>query len=259
MKISYSIGFENGWQGRAKILSKLGFDGVELGIRDPDSVKVADLLKGLDKLRLTPSAIATGLIYAKDGLYLSSPERASRQLALSRLKKHIDLAGIMGAFVVIGLARGRKQAAGMKHGDYQVNLDKALKDLCAYAEDKDATLLLEPINRYETDFIHSSQDALRCIEKTGSRNMKLLLDTYHMNIEETDIDEAFIKAKEHLSYVHLADNNRMFPGQGHIDFPSVIKTLKKIGYSGYLSMEITPGADFERSARQGINYIRSLL
>ncbi|GAH90583.1 unnamed protein product, partial [marine sediment metagenome] len=79
--------------------------------------------------------------------------------------------------------------------------------------------------------------------------MGMLIDTFHMNIEEVSIYESIIKAKDYITHVHLADNNRWAPGSGHLNFAQVIEVLEKINYKGYLSAEILPLPDADRAAR----------
>ena len=104
-------------------------------------------------------------------------------------------------------------------------------------------MLIEPINRYETNFINNAQQALELIDEINRPAVKLLVDTFHMNIEEVDLCETITKMNGALGYVHFADNNRLAPGKGHIDFPAIFKALINSNYHGFISAEILPMPD----------------
>jgi sugar phosphate isomerase/epimerase len=96
------------------------------------------------------------------------------------------------------------------------------------------------------------------LEKVGMKNVGLLLDTFHMNIEDASITESIRAAKDCLFHFHVADSNRWYPGAGHVDFRSVLDTLKEIGYSGFVSAEILPLPDSDLAAKHAIEYLRTL-
>jgi sugar phosphate isomerase/epimerase len=130
---------------------------------------------------------------------------------------------------------------------YQKEWDLAvdsLRNLAAYASDRGVTLGLEPINRYETFLVTNVDHALRFIKDVGAGNLKLHLDTFHMNIDEADPAGAVRRAGELLVNLHVSDSNREAPGRGHLDFTSLVKALKEIHYAGYLTLEpVPPGSD----------------
>jgi len=104
-------------------------------------------------------------------------------------------------------------------------------------------LTLEPVNRYESNFINTLTGGVEFIKRVGMDNLGLLIDTFHMNIEEVSMEESIIQAKDYITHVHFADSNRWAPGCGHIDFEKIAETLKKIDYHGYVSAEILPLPD----------------
>ncbi|MBI4232479.1 sugar phosphate isomerase/epimerase [Candidatus Peregrinibacteria bacterium] len=110
--------------------------------------------------------------------------------------------------------------------------------------------LIEPVNRYEDGFIHSADYAIDLIKRISHENIGLLLDTFHMNIEERDICKSIINSRNYLWHVHIADSNRWTPGQGHLGFKRVIETLQDIHYNGYLSAEILPPMPYPAKAMQ---------
>ena len=115
---------------------------------------------------------------------------------------------------------------------------------------------LEPLNRYETDLIHTVADGLALIERVGADNFGLLLDTFHMNIEEPSIEASIHACGERIFHFHVADSNRWHPGAGHIDFKSILTTLFDTGYSSFVSGEFMPKPDADTGARRAIEYLR---
>lgn len=163
------------------------------------------------------------------------------------MEKQIILASQFRAKVVVGLIRGHKQPSL-----------KEMKKLGSFAKKSGVELLVEPINRYEIGFINNSEEALRYVKLWGEP-YKILLDTFHMNIEEKNIAEAFLQCKEYLGHVQFADSNRLAPGQGHIDFAGILQTLSKINYQGYLSKEMLPYPTFLEAAKRSYNYIKQIM
>jgi sugar phosphate isomerase/epimerase len=135
-------------------------------------------------------------------------------------------------------------------------LIEALKELSDFNEN--VKLAIEPINRYETDIVNTVKSGLDLIEKIDRKNIGLLLDTFHMNIEEPSITESIKIAKSSLFHFHIADSNRWHPGAGHINFKEVLETLNNIGYDNYISAEIMPMPDPDTAAKNTIDYMRKL-
>jgi len=117
---------------------------------------------------------------------------------------------------------------------------------------------LEPMNRYETDLIHTAADGLELIERVGKENFGLLLDTFHMNIEDADIGESIRTCGDRIFHFHVADSNRWYPGAGHLDFGGILDELEKTGYQGFVSGEFMPLPDADTAAEHGIAHLRNL-
>jgi sugar phosphate isomerase/epimerase len=137
-------------------------------------------------------------------------------------------------------------------------LIEALQECVAAAAKEGGRFALEPLNRYETDLIHTVADGLDLIERVGADNLGLLLDTFHMNIEEPVIEDSIRAAGDHIFHFHVADSNRWYPGAGHLDFKSILDTLFATGYQGYVSGEFMPLPDADTSAERSIAYLRQL-
>jgi sugar phosphate isomerase/epimerase len=137
-------------------------------------------------------------------------------------------------------------------------LVEAIQQCAAAAEGTPVRFALEPMNRYETDLIHTAADGLDLIERVGKENFGLLLDTFHMNIEDPDIGESIRTCGDRIFHFHVADSNRRYPGAGHLDFGSILEELEKTGYQGFVSGEFMPLPDTDTAAERGIAHLQSL-
>ncbi len=135
-----------------------------------------------------------------------------------------------------------------------------LSELAGYANDRGIQTLLEPLNRYSTPYCTTAADAVKIAQKINQDNFGVLLDTFHMNIEEDSFENAIISTEGMLHHTHFADNNRKMPGLGHIDFKTIMKALNRIGYnSEYISFEPNLTSDWYRADTEfGLNFIKSL-
>ena len=123
------------------------------------------------------------------------------------------------------------------------------------------SLALEPLNRYESDIINTTTEALSFIEEIGKSNIGILLDSYHVNVEEPSIYSCFVEAymKGRMWHVHIGDSNRLPPGHGHIDFQGIVHILQKMGYKGFLSAELLPVPGPDRAAEETAYYLQHLI
>ena len=254
-----AIVFTRGIENHLPLISKLGYDAIELHVSDPSKLDSNELRRILDKFGLGISMIGTGSAYAEEGISFLNKNKNYRLLAIDRIKKHIDFFSEYDAKIVIGLIRGNLDNRDkLINSELDLFLD-ACKECCNYAEKTKTELLIEPINRYETNFINNVREAIDIIEKINSPCLGLLLDTFHMNIEEKSIIRSLEKAGNMLRHLHLSDSNRYSPGLGHLDIPKIIETIIKIGYDQYISFEILPFPTSDQSAKDSIDYIRKIL
>ena len=131
--------------------------------------------------------------------------------------------------------------------------------MCGAAARSCVTVLLEPLNRYECDYLNRLEDGAAIAAEIGAPNLKLLADTFHMNIEEPDIAASLRAAGSLVGHVHLADSNREAPGHGHLDIAGVLDALHGIGYQGYLSLEVLPVPAPCRAIRDARNAVYAAL
>jgi D-psicose/D-tagatose/L-ribulose 3-epimerase len=135
-----------------------------------------------------------------------------------------------------------------------------LSELSRFAGDRGIRLLLEPLNRYSTPYLTTAEEAVAVARQVNQENFGVLLDTFHMNIEEDSFENAILKSERLLHHTHFADNNRKMPGRGHIDFHSIIESLRKIGYQQYISFEphLTSTQDYKMATKCGLDFIKSI-
>jgi 5-keto-L-gluconate epimerase len=238
-------------------IAALGYEGVELAIRDPRQVDAEAIVAGVRSHGLAVPGIGTGQAWGEEGLSFTSDQPAVRTAAIERALSHIALAARLQALIIIGLLRGitPKGQTPERSMDYLV---EALRICASEAAKEGVRLALEPLNRYETDLIHTTAEGLALLDRVGAGNVGLLLDTFHMNIEEPSIEESLSACGPRLFHFHVADSNRWHPGAGHLDFGSILNALEKTGYPGFVSGEFLPQPDAEEAARRGLAHLRRI-
>ena len=243
-----ALAFKENLKESIKKIVNLGFDGVELAVRDPKNLEVEKIINLLKQCKLEVPAIGTGQAYGEEGLSFSDPDEMVRKMAVERINDQIIFASYFKAQVIIGLIRGKIEESVDREKAEEWTID-CLRKCAERAKEYNIQLTLEPVNRYESNFINTINQGIKFITRVGVSNLGLLADTFHMNIEEVSIEDSLIQAKDYLIHIHFADSNRWAPGCGHIDFKKVIETLKKIDYQGYISAEILPLPNPDSAAR----------
>jgi sugar phosphate isomerase/epimerase len=247
--------FKGGLETNFERIASLGYDGVELAIRDPKLIDL-DVMDGLVQAHgLSVPAIGTGQAWGEEGLSFTDPDREVQRAAIERVKSHIPVAAHFNAVIIIGLLRGIVKP-GVEHSQAMDWLIEALRECSDAARPHDVRLALEPINRYETTLINTAAEGLNLIERVGADNFGLLLDTFHMNIEEADIEASIRACGERIFHFHVADSNRWYPGAGHLDFQSILSELFDRGYQGWLSGEFLPLPDAEIAAQKSLEKLQ---
>ena len=236
-------------------IASLGYDGVELAIRDPKLIDLQLLDGSIQAHGLSVPAIGTGQAWGEEGLSFTDPDPGVRRAAIERVKSHIPVAAHFDAVIIIGLLRGIVKS-GVDFAQAMNWLEEAIRECSGVARPQGVRLALEPINRYETTLINNAAEGLNLIERVGADNFGLLLDTFHMNIEEADIEASIRACGERIFHFHVADSNRWYPGAGHLDFKSILKALFASGYKGWVSGEFLPKPDAETAAGESIAFLR---
>jgi D-psicose/D-tagatose/L-ribulose 3-epimerase len=209
---------------------KWGADTVEIPIEDPAHIDPAKVKKELDKNGLVCGSICACLGPDRDLRGTPQQQKAS----MDYLKKVIDQMVVLESTSLVGplySSVGRAEAVPAPEYKKQwKTVVKNLKVLSKYAESKGKVLCLEPLNRFETDFINTCDQAMEMLEDVDSPALKLLLDTFHMNIEEKSQGAAIRKAGKKLGHIHACGCDRGTPGNDHIDWTGIAAALKAVGY-----------------------------
>ena len=238
--------------------AELGYDALEMHLRTPEDAPVSELQALQDRYGVKVSGVATGLSKLVDGLSFIDPDAAVRRKATDRIRGFIDWASPLGAYIVIGSMRGNLPA-GDERFESLKRMRECMTELVAYAEEKDVTLLLEVINRYENNYLNTAAETIEYVGSYNSDHLKTHLDLFHMNIEEADMLGAIRAVGKDLGLIHFADNNRRACGEGAFDFTPILGTLAEVGYTGYLSLEHNCIPDGYTAAKHSIDFLRSLL
>ncbi len=201
------------------------------------------------------------------GGWLGDFDEGRRARAIEDLRRQLDGIAALGGHGVItpaawGMFTRRLppfiEPPRTPEQDREVLLE-GLTVLAEHAEQAGAVLLLEPLNRYEDHMLNTVAQVAELIEATGSPGVRILADTYHMNVEEDDPLAALRAVAAVLGAVHLSDSNRHQPGTGHVDFAAVIATLREVGFDGVLSVECRLRGEPEDAVRECGAYLRALL
>ena len=251
-------------------ISKFGYDAVEM-YGEPEKVSAKDLVELFNSHQI-PVCGVTGMwgSISEDGWKrkLMSIDAGMQEYAKNYVKQCIQLCHSLGGtklniclFADDNLSIYDKTHRAIPEERKATLHDLAvpiLSELSKYASDYGVGLLLEPLNRYSTPYCNTAHDAMAIASKVGHENFGVLLDTFHMNIEEDSFDDAILKSKSRLRHMHFADNNRKLPGYAHIDFREIVTSLVNIKYDGYISFEpIIPKIDYETQLKRGLQLVKS--
>ncbi|TLX66548.1 MAG: sugar phosphate isomerase/epimerase [Thaumarchaeota archaeon] len=247
-----------------------GFDAVEV-YGEPDSIDITRISQILDSLSMAVSGVT--------GMWSSSNSNSKfRKLVTNDNNALRDVKNYVKKCITLCHFLGGKTFNICLFSDPPLTIDgnhKSLlrddkrklisasidpvRELAQYARNYDVDLLIEPLNRYSTPICTDSEDARYMVEQLYQENVGILLDTFHMNIEEDSIEDAILKTGKMLKHVHVSDNNRKMPGLAHIDFKSIVAALKKINYMKFLTFEPTvQSTDYKNDLKYGLEHLRNL-
>ena len=216
---------------------KWGFDTLELPVEAPEHIDPAKVKAAADKHGLVIGSICACMGPGRD--FRGTPEEQAT--ATTYVRTLIDQAVILGCPSIIGPIYSVVGRIG-SHTDVEKKehfalVVKNLKPLAKYAESKGVTLCIEPLNRFETDFLNTCDQGLKLIKAVGSKAVKLHLDTFHMNIEEKNHAAAIKKAGPLLAHFHACGTDRGTPGNDSLDWKPIVAALKSIKYTGDVVIE----------------------
>ena len=241
-----------------KTIKEFGYEGVDLFANHKTDAEVEALAELLTDHHLEV-AMYLAIYLTETGCKLADRDEEKRRKAVSEYLKQIEVGRKLNAInMPIGLLRGgRVQEEPVNR--YYDRLARSVYDLLDCAETSNISLCMEPVNRYEINTFNRVDEVLEFIEAYNFYSLKVLPDTFHMNIEDDSIEDAILAAAGRIGHVHAADSNRLAPGSGHLDYKSIVTALKKTGYDGYLTVEALPLPDPRSCAKQGINYLRAII
>jgi len=236
-------------------LRKLGYDGAELMILDPDFVDLDRVEQLSREYDIEIPVLCTGEVYGQGGLSFMDPDQSIRTEAILRMKKIIDFASPFGAQVNIGRLRGQFSMEISKETSLAW-MYAAFEEVTDYAAERGVMLILEPVPYIFCNNINSTQDGIAVVRRMGRENFRLMADIFSMNLEDISMERSFKDAQPYLTHVHVCDSNRLAPGRGNLDFAKILGMLKAAGYTGYISAEINQHPDQDLVIEEAINVLR---
>ena len=218
-------------------VKELGFDVLELAIEDVERV-TAGAVREAGEREGVGFSVCGAFGPARD---LSHEDPAVRRAGVEYVKACVDLAAGIGApnfvgpmYSAVGKARMLEPEEREQQRRWAV---ESLKEVAEHAAERGVGLAVEPLNRFETDLVNTAEQALELCDRVGSDRVGILLDTFHMNIDEKSFGDAIRLAGDRLLHVHACENDRGTPGTGHIPFDEVLGALRDIDYGGQLVIE----------------------
>lgn len=225
------------FEGDVACIRDAGYDAVELQVIDPAGFDGDRVLGVLERAGLPLLAVQTGQTYALRGNCLSTADAAVRRRTTDLLKSFVPLAACTGALLVFGSLQGRladepdRAAASRRICDAVVEVGEA-------ATAAGVTLAFEPVQHGEVGFHTTIADVAAVVRAMGLGGVRMMVDTFHMNIEERDMIAPLEPIRDLLAHVHLCETNRGVLGEGHWPTGSFVRELERIGYAGDLSIGV---------------------
>ncbi len=218
------------------LISECGYNAIE-PLFDVETNLDSDYIKAiLSKYNISISGLRTGGIYLNTGISLLDPDYVRRREALEKLLNSIIFARSFNTNILIGLVQGNMNPKVPREISLKWQRE-SLRECAEVAAKNNILLMIEPINRGELNHTNTIEEVKTLIQDIGKENIRILIDTYHMNLEEKDIEGAIFNAKAYIGHVHIADTERKMPGRGNIDFRRIIRYLQLINYDGYITVE----------------------
>ena len=237
------------------LLKSCGYAGVELNLT-PDVIDSLDEIESAAAANdLVVPALLTGAAY-EDGLCLSSPDSRIRSRTVERLKSYLDVASRFDAILVVGLLQGLRSDEADPVAANQ-RIAACLRDVGLAALDVGVEIVIEPVNHLQVGFNNSLAEVQQLVAEIDVPVFKPMLDTIHMNIEETSLTEPVYRCGDSLGHVHLCESNAGLLGAGRIDFKSVLDALNSVGYEGFASVKVYRNANLEDAIRSSVEFLRS--
>jgi len=243
------------FSGAMAALKKFSFVGVELNIIDPANIDTPELKSYLQSYNLRLTMFATGATAKASGLSLAAEVEEKRVLAIEKCLGFIDFAVEFEAGIIIGFLKGGTAADKSRARRL---FSESLKSIAPHAQARRVPVLVEATNRYESSVANGLDDTVELMVDIQSRYLRILPDTFHMNIEESNMFAVLEKYGQYYDSIHFSDNNRFFPGRGAIDFGRIISFLKELNYQGGVGIEGNIKTDLTTDIHAAMEYLTSL-
>ena len=264
MKISCQEGLIPGETFAEKLrnLERYGFEGVELnGGRLNDPAGLAERKAALRDSPVRASSICGGcpaeLVHA---------DPARRRACADALRQHLDYAAELGAVgpITVPIFNNNDRLPDQSPWKTRAEAERELllamlRTLSPHAEQRGVAILLEPLNRYESNSLPQQKDGAEIVRTLNSRGVRLMSDVFHMHIEETNSPAALREVGDCIGHVHLADNTRKEPGSGDIDFRAILAALKEAGFTGYMAFECGLSGPAEEVLPRSVAFLKACL
>jgi len=241
-----------------KDIAAIGYDGVDLFVNRKTDEELLEIKK-LFAAGGVEINTYLAIFLAEMGVKLSEIDPEKRQRDIGLFKEQIDKAKLIGAnAIALGFIRG-----GVGENDtYEACMERltdSLNQVGPYAAERGITIGLEPINRYELNFLNRADETADYIRANDFKGVGALIDTFHMNIEDVSFTESIKAAKDLISNVHAPSSHRRATGTGHLPYEEIFGTLKEIGYEGYVTLEAFGEPDPITCARESIEFYKKFI
>jgi D-psicose/D-tagatose/L-ribulose 3-epimerase len=229
--------FTNQDTGLFKKFCNWGYDAVELLLEDPSDIDPAKIRQELRRYQLACGSIAAAINPSRDLRGNASSQRNGVKYLCSLIDHLVALdAPVLSGPVYSYVGRAAAYSAEEKKRHWTAVV-RNLKQVARYAAKHGKLICVEPINRFESDFLNTIDQGLKLLEDVGHPALRLHLDTFHANIEEKSQCEAILRAGKHLGHIHACGSDRGTPGNDHIDWQCIAAALKSIKYEGDVVIE----------------------
>lgn len=240
---------------RMEYVAALGYQGIELSACHPLGYSAAEIAALVEKFRLPVVSLLSGWSYSHEGLCLSRPEADVRRRAVARLIEYVELAGRLGAVLVMGLMQGLRS----DEPDPAVATERiveCLRPVAEAARQHNTQLVIEPVNHQQVGFHNSAAEVAAVVERVHSPGLGYMLDTIHMHIEERSPVQTIREHGPRIRHFHLCDSNGGPLGTGNLDFAANLSALRDSGYQHYVSVKVYRKAPWHESSRGAIEFLR---
>jgi sugar phosphate isomerase/epimerase len=243
MKLSYVLPDPSSYRdwstfdGDLACMKQAGYDAVELQIADPSRFDEDRVRRSLERVSYTMCAFQTGSTYASRGNCLCTADEGVRRRTIELLKSFVDLASRWKSIIVFGSLQGRLSDEPDRQAG-SARIREAIREVGRYAVEKNATIDFEPVNHGEVGFHNTIAEAVEFVRGLNLPSVRLMIDTFHINIEEREVLSPLTDIQDILAHVHLSETNRDVLGAGHWPTAGFFARLAEVGYAGHCSVGV---------------------